>query len=157
MPNEDEKNLTMQAEELARLTFLLARVCEEKELYFTKLFDLTNAEFRCMRFLKDNCYLSVKELANVMRLTPGRITHIITGLEKKNYVIREIDTNDRRNIRLCLTEDAIPFMVNVTQNHVALHEKVIRNIPEETRDSVLLAINELLNSLTVWSNSKEED
>jgi DNA-binding MarR family transcriptional regulator len=154
MPNKD-MDLRAQAEELARLTFLLARVCEEKEQHFTKMFNLTNAEFRCMRLLKDNCYLSVKELAKVMGLTPGRITHIITGLEKKHYVIREIDTNDRRNIRLCLTENAIPFMVNVTQNHVNLHEKVIKNIPEETRDSVLIAINELLQSLTVWSKTKE--
>ena len=144
-----------QAEELAGLTFLLARVCEEKEIYFTKLFNLTNAEFRCMRFLKDNCYLSVKELANVMRLTPGRITHIITGLEKKEYVLREIDQNDRRNIRLCLTDKAIPFMQQVTEQHVSLHENVLNLISEEAREPVLFAIKELLDSMMVWSKTKE--
>lgn len=155
MQEKKEDNLKMQAEKLASSTFLLARVCEVKEQYFTKLFNLTNAEFRCMRFLKDNCYLSVKELANVMSLTPGRITHIVTGLEKKNYVTREIDTNDRRNIKVRLTEQAIPFMINVTQKHIDLHEKVIMNIPEDTRDTVLNAIDELLRSLVVWSKGKD--
>lgn len=155
MTKKVKENIKDQAEELARLTFLLARVCEEKEQYFTHFFDLTNAEFRCMRFLKDTTYLSVKELAKLMELTPGRITHIITSLENKNYIVREIDTKDRRNIKICLTENAIPFMNKVTKKHIELHEKVMFNIPEATRESVLYAIKELLQSMSVWSKSKE--
>lgn len=148
-------NMKMQAGELARLTFLLARACEEKKEYFTKLFNLTNGEFRCMRFLSDKDYMSVKTLAEQMKLTPERITHIITNLEKRNYVSREIDLADRRNIKIRLTKNAIPFMKNVTQKHVDLHEKVMKNIPDEIRSSVLLAMSELLNSLSKWSKKKE--
>jgi DNA-binding MarR family transcriptional regulator len=148
-------NMKKQAEELARLTFLLARACEEKEDYFTKLFNLTNGEFRCMRFLSDKDFLSVKTLSEQMKLTPGRITHIITGLEHKGYISREIDTSDRRNIKVRLTKLAIPFMRNVTKKHIDLHEKVLKNIPEEIRESVLIAMSELLNSLSTWSKKKE--
>lgn len=144
-----------QAEKLAQLTFVLARVCEEKEQYFTKLYNLTNAEFRCMRFLHCDCYSTVKELAQVMRLTPGRVTQIITSLEHKNLITREIDTNDRRNIKIKLTESAIPYIKNVTEKHVLLHEKVLEQISVETRDSVLIAIQELLDSLLNWSKQKE--
>lgn len=154
MGNTDRKSLT-QAEKLAQLTFLLARACEEKEQYFTKLYDLTNPEFRCMRFLNDGCYYSVKELANVMGITSGRVTQIITSLENKNYITREIDKNDRRNIKICITENAIPYIKNVTEKHVALHQKVLEHIPEETRESVLLAMEELLKSMTSWSKEKE--
>ena len=140
-----------RAEKLAQVTFLLARACEDKEQYFTKLFDLTNAEFRCMRFLNCDCFYSVKDLANVMGLTSGRITQIITSLEKKNYVTREIDINDRRNIRIRLTESAQPYIENVTEKHIALHEKVLELIPEETQESVLVALDELLKSLSNWS------
>jgi len=155
MAKQTSKIMKEQAAELARLTFLLARACEEKEEYFTKLFSLTNGEFRCMRFLSDKDFLSVKTLAEQMKLTPGRITHIVTGLEQKGYVTREIDIADRRNIKVRLTKYAIPFMKNVTQKHVELHEKVLKNIPEDIRDSVLLAMSELLNSLTTWSKKKE--
>jgi len=155
MTKIEKHNMKVQASELARLTFLLARACEEKEEYFTKLFNLTNGEFRCMRFLSDKDYMSVKTLSEQMKLTPGRITHIITDLERKNYVSREIDLNDRRNIKVRLTENAIPFMKNVTQKHVDLHEKVLKNISEDIRSSVLVAMSELLSSLSQWSKKKE--
>ncbi|MDT3740672.1 MAG: MarR family transcriptional regulator [Candidatus Kapabacteria bacterium] len=155
MKKDIDIKFKIQAEKLAQLTFLLARVCEEKEQYFTKLYKITNAEFRCMRFLHCDCYSSVKELAGVMRLTPGRITQIITALELKNLITREIDTSDRRNIKIKLTDSAIPYIKNVTEKHVQLHEKVLEQISENTRESVLTAMEELLNSLMNWSKQKE--
>lgn len=152
--NSDEMKKA-QAARLAQSTFLLARACEEKEQYFTKLFNLTNAEFRCMRFLNCECLYSVKELAEVMGLTSGRVTQIITTLEQKNYIVREIDVNDRRNIKVRLTEQALPYMKEVTEKHIKLHERVLDNIPEEARESVLYAIDELLKSLLSWSKKKE--
>ncbi len=144
----------LQAEKLAQLTFLLARACEEKEQYFTKLFDLTNAEFRCMRFLNCDCFFSVKDLAQLMGLTSGRVTQIITSLEKKSLIVREIDQSDRRNIKIRMTPMAIPFIKTVIDTHVELHEKVLLNIKVETRESVLVAMEELLVSMTTWSKQK---
>ena len=154
MNKKNNKTIT-QAEKLAQLTFLLARACESKEDYFTKLYNLTNAEFRCMRFLNSDCPYSVKEIAGMMGLTSGRITQIITGLEKKGYIVREIDKSDRRNIQVRLTESAKPYIKNVTEKHVELHGRVLENISKETRESVLYAIEELLKSLSSWSNNKE--
>ncbi len=152
---EVDLKLKTQAEKLAQLTFLLARVCEEKENYFTKLYNLSNAEFRCMRFLNCDCFSSLKELSGSMRLTPGRITQIITTLEEKKLLTREIDQNDRRNIKIRLTESAKPYIKNVTEKHFMLHEKVLEQISLETRDSVLMAMQELLDSLLKWSKNKE--
>lgn len=143
-----------RAEKLSQVTFLLARACEDKEAYFTKLYNLTNAEFRCMRFIDCDCRYSVKDLAALMGLTPGRITQIVTELEKKNYVTREIDLEDRRNIKIKLTESAMPFIKNVTEKHVELHRQVLDEIPEETQESVLAALDQLLKSLTNWSKNK---
>lgn len=153
MKNTKINKTQSRAEKLAQVTFLLARACEEKEQYFTKMFDLTNAEFRCMRFLNCDCVYSVKDLANIMGLTSGRITQIITTLEQKKYVTREIDLNDRRNIKIRLTDAAQPYIKNVTEKHVELHEKVLEQIPEETQESVLGALDELLKSLTNWSKN----
>ncbi len=144
----------MRAEKLAQVTFLLARACEDKEAYFTKLYKLTNAEFRCMRFIDCECQHSIKDLAQLMNLTPGRITQIVTELEKKQYVVREIDLEDRRTIKIRMTESAMPFIKNVTEKHVELHKKVLDGIPEETQESVLSALDQLLKSLTNWSKNK---
>jgi len=154
MTKISKKTELTQAEKLAQLTFLLARACEIKEQYFIKLYDLSNAEFRCMRFLNCSCDYSVKELAGLMKLTPGRITQIITSLEDKGYVTREIDKSDRRNIKVKLTVSAIPYIRNVIDKHVELHEKVLQKITAEKRESVLTAMEELLESLNSWSNEK---
>jgi DNA-binding MarR family transcriptional regulator len=155
MKQNSDTAATIQAEKLAQLSFMLARACESKEQYFTKLFDLTNAEFRCMRFLDCHCEYTVKDIAALMGLSSGRITQIITSLETKGYIVREIDKNDRRNIKIRLTELALPFMKNVTKKHIELHENVLRHISEDTRDSVLVAMEELLKSMNSWSNNKD--
>ena len=156
MNNYKHKKLKEQADKLAKLTFLLARACEDKENHFIRVFDLTNAEFRLMRFLHDNQRLHLKDLASEMGLTPGRISHLIASLEKKNYVKREVDENDRRNVKIRLTSNAMPYIENVTEKHTELHEKVLEQIPPKHRDSVLNAIQELLDSMSVWSKSKNE-
>ncbi len=155
MINDEIKNFKIQAERLSLLTFLLARVCEEKEQYFIKIYDLTNPEFRCMRFLNSENYSTVKQLANDMLITPGRVTQIISSLERKNLITREIDENDRRNIKIKLTELAKPYIKNVTEQHILLHEKVLEKIPFDNRETVLTAMQNLLDSLLIWSKQKD--
>ncbi|MCX6153162.1 MAG: MarR family transcriptional regulator [Candidatus Kapabacteria bacterium] len=142
-----------QGEKLAKLTFLLARACEEKEQYFIQKYNLSPAEFRCMRFLKDSCAFTVKELASQMRLSPGRVTQILTTLEEKNFITREIDKKDRRNIKVCTTPNADDYIKNVIDEHNELHENVLIHIDENSRENVLLAMEELLSSLLNWSKS----
>ena len=154
MPRKIIKITDPEAERLARLTFLLARACEDKEQYFIKLYNLTSAEFRLLRFLKDRISINAKELAYQIGVTQGRITQILTTLEKKGYIVRELDITDRRNIIIKLTESAVPFVQNVTQKHIELHTKVLEKIPVEIRDTVMDAIEELLITLSAWSKEK---
>ena len=81
---EVETNL---AELMADLTCDLAKTCSEKENYFASMFNLTPAEFKCLRLFKHEKSISVKELGKMMDLTPGRITHITSSLEKKNFIL----------------------------------------------------------------------
>lgn len=143
-----------QAEKLAKLTFLLAKACEDKEQYFIKLYDLTCAEFRLLRFLKDRYALNAKEVAYQIGVTQGRVTQILTTLEQKGYVTRDMDMTDRRNILIKLTDEAIPFVSAITKKHLELHTKVMERIPVDIRDFVLEAVEELLITLTTWTKEK---
>lgn len=145
--------LKKQAEELSELTFLLARACEVKEKFFTKKFNLTSAEFRCMRLLDDNTKLNVKDIATKMKLSPSRITQIISSLEEKELINRKIDKKDRRNIIVSINKKAHPLVEESKIQHIQLHEKVLLNIDEDTREGVLIAIKTLLDSLNEWSKT----
>ncbi len=48
----------------------------------------------------------VKDLANFFGITPGAVTQFIDGLVEKNLVSRNEDPNDRRILRIRLTEFA---------------------------------------------------
>jgi DNA-binding MarR family transcriptional regulator len=91
-----------------------------------------------------------------MELTPGRITHIITSLEKKKLITREINKDDRRGINVCLTNKAIPFVKNLKESYTKFHEKLLKNIPEEKRDIIKTALQELLRAFEILNKELKE-
>lgn len=50
--------------------------------------------------------VAVKDLAEMLSVTPGAVTQLLDGLEQMGLVRREEDTRDRRVIRIKLTEFA---------------------------------------------------
>ena len=145
-------NITL-AKEMAHLTCDLARTCSEKENHFASMFNLTPAEFRCLRLFEETRSISVKELGKLMDLTPGRITHIITSLEAKNFVIRSNDPKDKRNIIVTITNKSLPFIKNVTDSHVHIHKEILEKIAPDKRQYVISAMGEVLKALQEWNES----
>ena len=142
-------------ESLLELILQLVKFCQAKEQYFANRHNLTTVELRCLQHFKTSHCASVKELSQGMELTSGRITHIITSLEKKKLVTREIDENDRRGINVCLTKKAIPFTQVLNKNYIDLHEKILENIHIEERKSIIKALEELVRAFTVWNENKK--
>ena len=56
--------------------------------------------------------ISVSELSDSMEVRPPSVTSVITVLEQKNLVQRCMDLNDRRKIRIKLTEAGNEFIEN---------------------------------------------
>lgn len=143
------------AEMMAELTCELARTCNEKENYFAAMFNLTPAEFKCLRLFSKKSSLSIKEIAHKMKITPGRITHILTALEDKKFIKRRVDPADKRNVIVSLTPKSTPFIKNLNENHIKLHEDILRKIDPAKRELVLGAMGDVVNALRSWSNSRE--
>jgi MarR family transcriptional regulator, multiple antibiotic resistance protein MarR len=140
-----------QAELMAELTFELTRTCHEKERFFASMFNLTSAEFRCLRFFKTKDRLPIKELCNIMKISPGRITHILTKLEEKKLIVREKDPDDRRGINVVLTSKCQPYIKNLNESHVKLHADILSGIEPDKRDSIITAIEDLIRAIKSWS------
>jgi DNA-binding MarR family transcriptional regulator len=68
--------------------------------------------------------LSVKELAERLSVTPGAITQFVDPLVEKGLVAREGDLNDRRVVRLKLTEQARSHFEKFRQEHLASMFKI---------------------------------
>jgi DNA-binding MarR family transcriptional regulator len=143
----DEKEM---AKAMADLTCELAKTCFEKEKYFAALFNLTTAEYKCLRLFTNTTSKSIKEISLEMNLTPGRITHILTSLEAKKLIERRVDPSDRRNVIVYLTNKSKPFLNNLNESYVKIHEELLKNIEQKKREIVINSMNELLKALKSW-------
>ena len=156
MKTKKKNGTKSNAELMAHLTCELARTCSSKENFFAAKYDLTPAEFRCLRLFKQSPTISIKQIAIQMNLTPGRITHILTSLEAKKYVIRKVDQKDKRNVIVHLTESSKPFLKVVNDNHIKLHQELLSKLPEDKIEFILESIQDVIKALRTWTDNTKK-
>jgi DNA-binding MarR family transcriptional regulator len=138
------------AEKLANLTFSLLANCQEKEVRLAEVHGLTQAEFRCLRLFGKDESLNNKQIAERMNLSPSRLTRIIDGLVKKEYIIREIDPNDRRNMRVCLSKKGQLLVHQLNKAYIEIHRDILEDIDRDQHQPLITAMSHLLTALEKW-------
>lgn len=145
-----------QAKEMAELTCKLSRACNRKETSFAALFQLTPTELRCLRMFSKKSTVSIKEMIDELEISAGRVTHILTSLEKKDYIVRRVDENDKRNHLVDLTPESRKFINQLTKKHVQLHQNILDNISNEKKLVITQVMSELIGALDEWSEINRE-
>ena len=147
------ENLTSksQAKAMAELTCKLSRACNKKETSFAALFQLTPTELRCLRMFSKKSTVAIKEMIDELEISAGRVTHILTSLEKKQYIVRRVDKLDKRNHLVDLTHESRKFINQLTKKHIELHQNILNNISDEKKDTVTQVMAELIDALENWS------
>jgi len=140
---------------LANLTFSLLANCQEKEVHLAKLHRLTQAEFRCLRLFGTDESLNNKTIAERMNLSPSRLTRINDGLVKKRYIRREIDPNDRRNMRVNLSKKGKSLVQQLNKDYVDIHKEILQDINPSQHEQLIMAMTHLLEALEKWLKKTE--
>ncbi len=138
------------ATELADLTFKLLANCQEKEMRLAEQYKLTQAEFRCLRLFGTEETLNNKQIAERMKLSPSRLTRIIDGLVGKSYVLREIEPNDRRNMRVALSKQGVLIVQQLNNAYVRIHKEILNDIEKSQHTPLINAMTSLLSALEKW-------
>lgn len=87
-----------------RLISVMRRVHRSQAVRFSE-FKLSSPQIRILFFIaRRGKATAVKDLAEMLRVTPGAITQFVDGLVEMGLVRREEDPKDRRIIRIKLTE-----------------------------------------------------
>ena len=140
---------------LANLTFNLLANCQEKEIHLAELHGLTQAEFRCLRLFGSDESLNNKTIAERMSLSPSRLTRIIDGLVKKEYINREIDPNDRRNMRVALSNKGKSLVNQLNKAYVDIHQEILQDIDPSQHEQLITAMTHLLEAIENWLAKKD--
>jgi DNA-binding MarR family transcriptional regulator len=144
------------AEHLANLTFSLLANCQEKEVRLATVHNLTQAEFRCLRLFGTDESVNNKSIAERMNLSPSRLTRIIDGLVEKEYIVREIDPNDRRNMRVMLSRRGKHLVNQLNKAYVQIHHEILQDIDASQHAPLITAMQHLLEALENWLKKPEK-
>jgi DNA-binding MarR family transcriptional regulator len=139
---------------IAELICELTRNCNIKEEYFASSFNLSPTEVRFLKLFAVSPSYTIKELKDLLKLTPGRITHVLTSLEDKKLISRIQDSKDKRVILVKLMPKASPLISNLHQNYDELHNKILQNVKNEELDSIFNSLKILVDVFKKWVNNK---
>jgi len=146
---KSNKNLE-KARKLADLTFQMKKICSDKEAFLASKYNLTSVEFRCLNYLRGHDYLIVKDLSDMMNLTPSRITRLITSLEDKKLIRRELDDKDRRNVRVYPLEKSKDKIDEMDMANLELHLGILDMVPNSEIDKSLETLEGLNKIFHDW-------
>ena len=143
-------NKNSDAVKLADLTFHLLAHFREKEIRFAEKHSLTQAEFRCLKYFGANECMSNKQIAERMKLTPGRLTRIIDSLIIKKYMMREIDPSDRRFMRVNLSKNGNSLLAQLNSDYINIHRDILAGIESHQQKPLITAMSHLASALKIW-------
>ena len=81
----------------------------------------------------------MKTLADELNRTPAMVTKLITGLEERGFVRRELSKDDRRGVKVCVTQEGY----DVWQSDHTLYHQTIEAIGERMGMDRLMLLFEL--------------
>lgn len=95
---------------LTRDLFQLMKQFPRPKLKQSSIDGLTRSEYELLVMLvmsldSDKKAFTVTEISNLLQITPAGVTHLINPLEGKGYIERLHDANDRRIVRIGLTDN----------------------------------------------------
>ena len=107
---------------------------------------LNSQQGRVIQYIYNNQdkNLIQKDLADVFGRTTASITSMLSGLEKKGYIRREIPSDNERQKNIYVDEKGIELIDTFNKNFIELEEELISSLTEEEREiflSILIKIN----------------
>ena len=92
--------------------------------------------------------MSQLDIADQMQKDKNSITKLLDAIEKKGFVVRQQNPNDRRSNTIILTERAISLKDNAKTKGISILNKMLDGIPEEELYSFLETLDKLCSNMT---------
>lgn len=108
-----------------------------------KNYPINATEFSVMEFLYSKGEKSIQEIRDRILLASGSATYVIDNLEKKGYVNRIVNQNDRRVAYIKLTEAGKDLINDI----FPMHKKNTKNIFNDLTNEELIILKEILKKI----------
>ena len=123
------------------LPYLLNQAAESGSFEFQQLckdrYGMLRAEFRVLFYLGSYGELTAKEICDRGKIHKTKISRAVNALEKKQFLVKREDDNDRRMEHLSLTNAGLSAF-NVLSCAAAQHHEKLLNALDDTERQILM-------------------
>ena len=119
---------------------------------FQKYSDLSIRQIKTLKTIwyiqeKNPQGTTLKNLAEEIRLTPGSASELVDSLVRRNLLARVQNPNDRREVRITLTEESITVINASIRNMDMICLELLEELPESDRGVLISGLETILNNL----------
>ena len=133
--------------------------CKLKQFIASKLrqmeVPLTPEQFILIDLLWNQGSMSQQQLADQMQKDKNSVTKLVDALERKGFVVRKQNRQDRRSNTLVLTEKAEGLKHGAKQKGISILDEMLVGISEEELRSFLETLHKLNRNMTSTGNGLE--
>lgn len=127
--------------------------CKLKQFLAAKLrqmdVPLTPEQFMLIDLLWNHGEMSQQQLADQMQKDKNSVTKLVDAIERKGFVVRQQNLNDRRSNTLVLTEKANQLKPGAKQKGISILDQMLEGIEEEELRAFLTTLRKLNSNMTV--------
>ena len=127
--------------------------CKLKQFIAAKLrqenVPLTPEQFLLIDLLWNQGPMSQQQLADQMQKDKNSVTKLVDALERKGFVVREQNRQDRRSNTLVVTEKAEGLKLGAKQKGISILDEMLIGISEEELRSFLVTLGKLNRNMSV--------
>jgi DNA-binding MarR family transcriptional regulator len=81
--------------------------------------------------------ISLNDLAELLNLDKSTMSRTVNNLVDQNFVVRDTHSEDRRYVKIKLTEEGSKVFKTTENSMEAYYKRIMNSIPEDKREQVL--------------------
>lgn len=132
---------------LIEATFNLSRLMKENTHHPSSITHLSMVQIQTLVFIKKNPNVPMKKIAEQFRIELPSATSMINKLTALKLVERQTDPDDRRIVRINLTQDGQTLLKNAMIERTKKIEKLLSFLSEEDHAALLRIVTTLTEKL----------
>ncbi|MFV3292571.1 MarR family winged helix-turn-helix transcriptional regulator [Pseudomonas sp. NY11955] len=149
MPRECNDDLSQDAEALYEALNQLVRVHQFRDRDRICCYDVSVTQYYAVETLVKQGPLRLQALAEEMFLDKSTASRVVDTLERKGYVTRIDDPEDRRAVRVQVTEAGISLYERIRTDLIAEEKEMISGMTPEVRQGALTLLRQLTRATEV--------
>jgi len=112
--------------------------------------DLSTKQTMVLDFVYKNEKCMMGDIAQYMEISPSAVSQIVTRLEKENYLKRDINPNNRREVVVMMAERGKAYYHREEQINELIIEKIYSKMPVEDLEqlrSLILRLHQIVEEV----------